>query len=178
MEPDQTQETPPPQDPAPAGGKPGFFQSVNGAIAGVTGLVVAIGGLAATWDRIFPSQPTEAVAASPANTTTETVPADETAAIAGTEDSVPGQGDPTLFKGEHVASGAALTIEWDGANWVLTEGKNQYSYDDLTSDDPSRYEAVSSGSYLRWPIEGGEVDESEDRVTWTTYGSVEPVAQQ
>ena len=53
------------QDPTPApppanDGKPGVFTKLNGTIAGITGLVIALGGLAATWDRIFPNKEAEA----------------------------------------------------------------------------------------------------------------------
>ena len=164
--------------PPPGSGKSGIFQSLNATIAGVTGLVIAIGGLAATWDKIFPANNSEAVAAVSTNQASEAVPVDETAAATATEDAAPEAGDPTLYKGEKLEGGKALTIEWDGKNWILTEGDDSYTYDDLTSEDPNRYEATSGGEYIRWPIEGGEVDESEDRKAWLTYGTVEPVAEQ
>ena len=168
------------QDPTPTppsgDGKPGVFTKLNGTIAGITGLVIALGGLAATWDRIFPNNQAGAAVAS--NQTAEAVPMDETAtASAATEDAEPEAGDPTSYSGKKIDGGKAVTIKWDGESWILTEGDDDtWSYDDLSPQEDGNYEAVSNGNYLRWPIAGGEVDESEDRKKWTTYGTVQPVA--
>jgi hypothetical protein len=43
--------------------------------------------------------------------------------------------------------------------------------------DTDQMGVVNNGNYLRWPIAGGEVDESGNRKKWTTYGSVRPVAE-
>ena len=69
--------TPPPSD-----GKPGIFNKLNTTIAGVTGLVIALGGLAATWDKFFPNKQAEAAVST--NQVAEAVPADETAAAGST----------------------------------------------------------------------------------------------
>lgn len=168
------------QDPTPApppanDGKPGVFTKLNGTIAGITGLVIALGGLAATWDRIFPNKEAEAAIPAQQLAEAEAVPADETAAAA-PDEAAPEEGAPTLYKGEELEDSKALTIEWDGRNWILTEGDDRYTYDELTPADENTYEAVSGGNYLRWPIAGGEVDESENRKKWETYGNVRPVA--
>ena len=164
--------TPPPGD-----GKPGVFNKLNGTIAGITGLVIALGGLAATWDRIFPNNK-QAEAAVTSNLAAEAVPVDETAtAAASTEEAEPEAGDPISYSGQKVDGGKAITIKWDGENWILTEGNDDsWTYDETISPDESRVMAVSGGTYLRWPINGGEVDESEDKVSWKTYGKVEVVA--
>lgn len=164
-----------PQEPPPgvADGQPKLFKSIHGWIAGATGIIVALGGLAATWDRIFPPRPAaeQAVAAAPA----ETAPAAE--AVDATE-AEPEAGDPISYKGELVEGGKVVTINWDGESWVVTEGDGDpWSYDDTLSPDENRVMAVSNGNYLRWPIEGGEVDESEDKVKWKTYAKVDPVAE-
>ena len=168
---------PTPTPPQPANdGKPGIFNKLNGTIAGITGLVIALGGLAATWDKFFPNRQAEAAVTS--NQVAEAVPEDETAtASAATEESEPEAGDPTSYSGKKVDGGKAVTIKWDGESWILTEGDDDtWSYDDLTPKEDGNYEAVSNGNYLRWPIAGGEVDESEDRKKWTTYGNVDVVA--
>lgn len=167
---DQDPTTPPPSP----GAKPGIFNNVNATIAGVTGLVVAVGGLAATWDKFFPSraateQPAAAAvpAAAPA-----AQPVANAAAVTTADD--PEAGDPLLYKGELVDGGKTLTIEWDGESWIVTEGdKDPWSYDETLSPDDSRVLATSGGTYLRWPIAGGEVDESDDKVKWKTYARVE-----
>ena len=163
---DQEQQGPPAAD-----DQPKLFKSIHGWIAGATGLVVALGGLAATWDRIFPARTAEpqAVAAS-----TETAPPAEPAEAA--TDAEPEAGDPLSYKGELVEGGKVVTIEWDGENWIVTEGDNEpWSYDETLSPDETRVLAVSNGNYLRWPLAGGEVDESEDKVKWKTYARVDVV---
>jgi len=171
--------TPPQQDndPGPqANGNPGVFTKLNGTIAGITGLVIALGGLAATWDRIFPGDKGNVEAAVPAQlTNAEAVPADETAADPTADE--PEAGDPTSYSGQLVDGGKVLTIEWNGDSWDVTVGDDNYSYDDTLSPDETRVMAVSGGSYLRWPIAGGEVDESDDKIKWKTYGSVQPAAE-
>lgn len=169
------------QDPTPAPppteGKPGVFNKLNGTIAGITGLVIALGGLAATWDRIFPNKQAEAAVPAQQAAEAEAVPVDETAAAATTEEAEPEAGAPTSYSGKKVDGGEALTIEWDGKNWILTEGDDSWTYDELTPENEANYEAVSNGNYLRWPIAGGEVDESRNRKKWETYGDVRPVAE-
>ena len=151
-------------------GKPGFFQHVNGIVAGLTGLAVALGGLtAATKGTLWGTDKEEpAAVAAPA----------EAAAAAATDEPAaePDAGDPISYKGELVEGGKTLTIDWDGESWVVTEGDNEpWAYDDTLSPDEERVMAVSNGNYLRWPIAGGEVDESEDKVKWKTYARVDPV---
>jgi hypothetical protein len=157
-----------PQQPPSADGQPKLFRNIHGWIAGATGLVVALGGLAATWDRIFPAKPAEPqAAAASAEAAPQAEPTEE-------PEAEPEAGDPTLYKGELVEGGKVVTIEWDGESWVVTEGDNDpWSYDDTLSPDETRVMAVSNGNYLRWPIAGGEVDESEDKVKWKTYAHVD-----
>lgn len=164
--------------PQPSSGKSGIFQNINTTIAGVTGLVIAVGGLAATWDKIFPAKQAEAAATAPANEIAEAVPIDETATIE-EESAEPEANAPTSYTGTMIKGGKALKIEWDDeANeWTVTEGDEPYAYDDTASKDATKYMAVSNGNYLRWPIEGGEVDRSEDKLKWETFGSVDPVAE-
>ena len=171
MDHDPTPTPPPAND-----GKPGIFNKLNTTIAGVTGLVIALGGLAATWDKFFPNK--QAEAAVTANQVAEAVPVDETAtASAATEEAEPEAGDPTSYSGRKVDGGKAVTIKWDGENWILTEGEDDsWTYDETISPDESKVMAVSGGTYLRWPIEGGEVDESEDKVKWKTYATVDAVS--
>ena len=176
-----------PQQPPSADGQPKLFRNIHGWIAGATGLVVALGGLAATWDRIFPAKPAEPQAAAPVHQTRSgperlrgvrpRLRAHRRRAPAEAADRrrrAAEAGDPTLYKGELVDGGKVVSIEWDGESWVVTEGDNDpWSYDDTLSPDETRVMAVSNGNYLRWPIAGGEVDESEDKVKWKTYARVD-----
>ena len=97
--------TPPPSD-----GKPGIFNKLNTTIAGVTGLVIALGGLAATWDKFFPNKQAEAAVST--NQVAEAVPADETAAAGATEEESEPEADAaTSYTGTRIKSGKALKID-------------------------------------------------------------------
>ena len=165
-------EEPAPPPPSPqSGGKPGIFQNINTTIAGVTGLVIAVGGLAASWDKIFPPK---AAAEPPAAAQQVAAPATAPTNSAAVEEAEPEAGDPTLYKGELVDGERLVTIEWDGENWVVTEsGNDPWYYDETISPDETKVLAVSNGSYLRWPIDGGEVDESDDKIKWKTWARVD-----
>src|SRR5436190_4384024 len=116
----EPEETPPPSPTPPEGGKSGFFQNINTTIAGITAIVVSVGGLAATWDRILP--PGQAEAAAPGEVANETaVPSDE-ANAADAADAEPEAGEPTLYQGTVVDGGKVLKIEWTGESWTITEG--------------------------------------------------------
>ena len=150
------------------GGKKGVFQNINTVIAGITGLVVALGGLVAAWDRIFPhdtnAQEVAALAEPAAATTDSGDPSDTTAAE-------PEEGDPLLYEGDGV------TLEWTGDEWVLTDADGEYRYEEVYSPDETRIVAhdKANDAYLRWPVKGGMAEEgSEDKQTWTTYVEFHP----
>ncbi len=164
----------PPQE-APAqdddADKPKIFQNVNGMIAGVTGLLVAAGGLAATWDRIFPSKPAEQEVAAPAAAAMSEPAATDAATDATSE---PEAGDPTYYEGDGVK------LEWVGEEWQLVESDTIHHLEEMYSSDDTRFLAFdkASSAYLRWPIKGGMAEMgSPDKLTWTAYVELEPVEQ-
>jgi hypothetical protein len=166
-QPQEPQEAPPPSAPD---SEPKLLSNMKGWIAGATGLVVALGGLAATWNNIFPgkeSAPAEqqAIAATPAG---QGPAADTVASDAAAE---PEQGAPTLYEGDDVK------LEWEAEEWVLTDGDTRYHYDETYSPDENRYLAFdkANDTYLRWPIKGGMAEEgTADKQTWTNYIELYP----
>lgn len=157
------------------GGKPGIFQKLNTTIAGITGLVIALGGLtAATKGVLWDKEPSEKQAVAAA-------PAEQPAAAEQATEEAEAEAPTTLYKGDLYDdgkfNGGSLSLEKKGTKWVLDDGDKQYEYDELASDDKSQILAVSSSytSALRWPAAGGIVEESQDerRDKWETYGKVE-----
>ncbi len=146
-------------------GKPKFFKSANGMIAGATALLVAVGGLATTWDKIFGGDKpaTEQQAASKA------APAQAAADIP----VEPAADLPLVYEGDDVK------LEFAGDKWVLTDAEGRYNYEEMLSPDEDRLLAYSKpyDSYLRWPIKGGWAEEStDDKETWKRYAELYPPA--
>ncbi len=165
---------PPPGRPS---GKPGFFQNMNNVIAGVTGLVVALGGLAAAWTTIFPKdQQQEQAVGNETAGANEAQSADQSADAA-VEKAAKYTG--TLYA-DGKYEGDAVTLEDNGENWVLTVGDN----------DPVLYEEVKSPyenwvmaydkdekEYLSWSMAGGELQKgNNDKDNWRKYAWVDPAA--
>jgi hypothetical protein len=155
--------------------QPKFFKSMNGMIAGATGLVIALGGLATAYKTMTGDKPT-AQQAAPS-------PPSEAAVEPKQQQS---EQRPTLYKGDLYVengddgafNGGSMRLEREGVNWVLTAGDEKYEYSELESNDKSRIFASSNvyTSTLRWPVTGGEVEESTavKRDKWHTYAKVEP----
>jgi hypothetical protein len=151
-------------------GKPKFFQSVNGMIAGATALLVALGGLATATKQFWGDKPAapQSVAATASRS-------------AATGQDQPAAARPVLYRGDLYSNGAftggSMKLEYDGRHWVLNDGTS-YDYDEIVSDDKSRIMAGNAEyqSTLRWPIKGGVVEESSSlkRDDWKTYATVKP----
>jgi len=154
----------------PSDGKPKFFQSVNGMIAGVTALLVALGGLATATKQFWGDKPAAR----------QSVAAPASGSAAAGQDQPAAR--PALYRGDLYADGAfnggSMKLEYDGRHWVLNDGTS-YDYDEIVSDDKSRIMASNAEyqSTLRWPIKGGVVEESSSlkRDDWKTYATVKPM---
>ncbi len=164
---EQPQESPTEQPDESSDGKPKIFGNMNTVIAGVTGLLIAIGGLATTWDKIFGGdEPAEqAVAAKSEEAPAAEEPAADTAAEAE---------DPTYYD---IDDGGSLRFI-DGL-WVENSNNGKFRYEEV-SNDGEMIVAVDRGggdngedAWLRWPIAGGRAQESQDKQeTWTDVFSV------
>ena len=131
----------------PTDGKPKLFQNINGVIAGLTGLVVAVGGLLAAYNGLKPEKKA-------------------------TEDDLPG-----LYTGDKRDGTSTVKIEFDGSNWILTEGRNPpYTYAEIVTSDERLVKAYdkTTGYYLRWPVKGGLAEESQDDDDYDPYADVMP----
>src|SRR5262245_49538940 len=100
---DQEPAAPPPEPQSPqqdSGGSPKFLVDMKGWVAGVTALVVALGGLATAYKQIWGDKPAEqpavatAPAAAPAAAEHSPAAADTTAQ--------PEEGAPTLYEGDGI----------------------------------------------------------------------------
>lgn len=145
---------------------PKVFKNINGWIAGVTGAVIALGGLATAVKQFMPDKPAAEQAASAAAPTEEGQP--QAAADVPAE---PAADLPLLYEGEDVK------LEFAGEKWVLTDADGSYDYEELLSPDEDRLLAYSKpyDSYLRWPVKGGWAEEStDDKETWKRYAELYP----
>jgi len=161
----------PAEQPAEASDEqPKFFKSMNGIIAGATALLIALGGLATTWDKIFGNKPAdkataitaEPPAAVPAQAAADAADAPEEAVITSYEGT---------FKGE------PAKLEYGDEQWELTDTDGTYTYDDeLISPDETRLLVfdTTNKSYLRWPIQGGMAEWSTDKENWSNYAKLQP----
>ena len=153
-----------PQEQPGAGAEasPKFFSNVNGVIAGITGLLVALAGLFAAYNQ-FAGKPAEQLAAvAPAGNGEAATPA----AAAG-EEPLP----PSLYEGDDVK------IELGGDGWTLTTKEGSYPYEEVITGDVTRVTAFNKeyDSYLRWPIDGGWAEESlNNKESWKRYAQVYP----
>jgi hypothetical protein len=157
------------QEQQEAGGKPKFLSGVNGIIAGLTGLVIALGGLVTAYKAMTDDKSEAQQAVAPQPSEPAPAPREEQPASR-----------PTLYKGDLYEDGAfnggGVLFEKEGDVWTVTEGDDSYEYDELATTDKSHVVAVSGPSTLRWPVNGGVVEESEEdrRDRWKTYARVDP----
>jgi hypothetical protein len=163
---EQPHEGPTEQQSESSDGPQKFFKSMNGMIAGATALLIALGGLATTWDKIFGGKPAAQAAAS-----TE-APAKGGQPQAAADVPVQPAADlPLLYEGDDVK------LEFADDKWVLTDADGTYDYEELLSPDEDRVLAYSKpyDSYLRWPVKGGWAEEStDDKQSWKRYAELYP----
>lgn len=146
-------------------GRPKFLNSVTGWIGGLTAVVLALAGLKAAagqLDLFGSSKPADTAVAS--NEGGEAAPAEEEGAAAAAN-------LPTKYTGTW--QGQDVTLEWRNGVWVevTAEGTD----DEVTQhyEQLERTDKMTNGidrtrnMYVRWPTEGGTLEESEDGKTWT-----------
>ncbi|WP_395624263.1 hypothetical protein [Sphingomonas daechungensis] len=161
--------------PEAGGERPKFFNSVTGWIGGLTAVVLALAGLKAAAGQLDLFGPAEPAQAEQAAATQETQAAEEPQAVAETPaaDALPSKSTGT-WKGQEV------TLEWRNGIWVEvtaegTEDEIVTNYEQL-----ARTDVMTNGIdrnrnlYVRWPSEGGTLEESEDGITWTRSYEVTP----
>jgi len=157
--------------------RPKIFKNVNGWIAGVTGAVIALGGLATAVKQFMPDKPAteEAASTSPAEADRPTIETERAARAEAPSQSVE---RPKIYTGELYADGkfegGAMSLKHDGENWILTADQ-RYVYEPLASANKDQVRAYNAdyASYLRWPADGGEVEESlNNKASWAPYAKV------
>ena len=144
-------------------GRPKFFNNVTGWIGGLTAVVIALAGLKAAagqLDLFGSSKPADTAVAS--NEGEEVAPAEEEEAAAEL---------PTKYTGTW--HGQDVTLEWHNGVWVeiTAEGTD----DEVTQhyEQLERTDKMTNGidrtrdMYVRWPTQGGTLEESENGKNWT-----------
>lgn len=165
-QPQEQPQEPPQEQPGEGsgGGGPKIFNKLNTMIAGVTGLVIAMGGLAATWDKMFGGKPAEEQAATAQpETLADATPAAEEQAV-----EEPAAEDPSYYD---IDEGG--TLRWIDGLWVEKTGNGTFRYEQV-SNDGYKTVAVDRGGgengedvWLRWDTAGGQAQKSFDRqATW------------
>jgi hypothetical protein len=149
------------------GGNPPFFNNVTKWIGGLTAVVLALAGLKAAAGQLDlfgsakPADPQQAAANEP------DAPADAEPATAPAEQAAL----PTKYTGTW--EGRDVTLELRNGIWVETTAEGT---DDeiVTHYEPlSRTNGMTNAVdrdrklYVRWPSDGGTLEESEDNDTWT-----------
>ena len=149
------------------GGGPRIFKSINGWIAGATGVVVALGGLAGAWHDIFPPKQ-ETVADEQPTTNADDAAANQ--ATDQTDASPQASDDPWEYS---IEGGGSL--RYQGGRWIEKDaGGKVTSYDQESVQDDFTYaRAAGAGPDnadidLRWPTKGGQAQKSTDgQVNWS-----------
>ena len=157
---EQPQDSPTPE--ADAG--PPIFKNINGVIAGITGLVIAVGGLFTAYSAIWGDKKAEQPAV-------ETAKAAEPVAAA----ALPAKEEedlPTYYEGDDA------TLEFTDNQWVLKTSEGNYEYKEMLSPVEDRVLAYDKANdeYLRWPVKGGMSETSKDEVNWTNWINLDPTA--
>ena len=146
-----------------ASDRPGFFKSVNGWIAGITALVVALAGLATALHPWMSKEQKESTAAVATPNAT-----DAEAAGAANMEAVEND-DPWGY-----TTDARGTLRYKGGLWIETDSEGtETRYTPESVENGFTYArdkgAAPNGEdvFLRWPTAGGQVEKSVDRqVHW------------
>ena len=155
------------EDPNTATGeRPKILNNVTGWIGGLTAVVIALAGLKAAYNQLNPSAPAEAADAQQAASTEPAddagTPVDEQAAAAEF---------PTKYTGTW--ENKDVTLEWRNGIWVETTAGGTDDEIVTKYEQLSRNETTTNAIdrdrklYVRWPTNGGTLEESEDGNTWT-----------
>ena len=151
-------------------GGPKFFKSVNGWIAGATGLVVALGGLTAAYRELVHKDPVAAQTV--ANTAVSNdSSADQQATSTQASD------DPWGYTTDNGGS-----LRYKGGYWLETDADGtEARYTPQSVENGITFARNSGGGAdggdvdLRWPTAGGQAEKSTDKqVTWNDAYVVAP----
>jgi len=136
------------------------------SVAVATAAVIALAGLKAAYNQLNPSAPAEAADAQQAASTEPAddagTPVDEQAAAAEF---------PTKYTGTW--ENKDVTLEWRNGIWVETTAGGTDDEIVTKYEQLSRNETTTNAIdrdrklYVRWPTNGGTLEESEDGNTWT-----------
>lgn len=145
-----------------SGSPPKFFSTMNGMIAGATGLIVALGGLLTAYTQFFDKDKTETATPAQANTAAPVAAA-----------AIPSESEadaPLVYEGDDAR------MEWTDDRWVLKTAEGRWEY----ADEYSKYEGYvlaydkTNQAYMRWPIKGGMAEQRKDGEGWGDWINLYP----
>ena len=148
-------------------GRPKIFNKATGWIGGVTAVVLALAGLKTAYNQLTPSAPAQAADREAASVTEGDAAADDAAT---TEAATPAD-LPSKYTGTW--QGKDVVLEWRNGVWVETTAEGTDDEILVHYEQLSRTAAMTNAIdrtrnlYVRWPSEGGTLEESEDGNSWT-----------
>ena len=146
------------------GGRPKFVNNVTAWIGGLTAVVVALGGLKAAYNQL--ESPTAANA-----TDTEDAASTNEVDVSTNSDMAAEAPAPADLPSKYTGTweGQDVTLELRNGIWVETLGNGTVTrYEQLSRDKTSTNGIDRNRNlYVRWPTDGGTLEESEDNDTWT-----------
>ena len=144
-------------------GRPKILSKATAWIGGITAVVLALAGLKTAYDQLNTSRPVPAAdteAATPAESDDSTATEADAAAEL-----------PTKYTGTWQKQD--VTLEWRNGVWVETTAEGTDDEVVVHYEQLSRTDAMTNAIdrernlYVRWPSEGGTLEESKDGNTWT-----------
>ena len=150
-------------------GRPKFFNRITGWIGGLTAVVVALAGLKAAYNQLGPSE-AKPIQSEPKVEAAANVPRPQTEAEAQA-------GLPTSYTGTW--KGNDVTLEWQNGLWVETTDQGEdpavvIKYEQLArTDRMTNVVSRDEDLYVRWPTDGGTVEQSKDGINWSRYYDIE-----
>jgi hypothetical protein len=147
--------------------RPRFFSTLNGWVAGLTGLVLAFAGLFTAFDKLFPDKPSLTAASS-------NRPVDAPAAAV-----APVDRPITSYTTDE-----GSTLRRIEGMWVWTDkDANTFRYKEESNDGVTTVAVLKEGGengkdvYLRWPNAGGMALQSyDDQANWNQPVEIKPAA--
>lgn len=159
--------------------RPGFFKSANGLIAGLTGLLIAFGGLITAYREFIQKPRNEAAAAANADSTDAQQAPEADTPTADTQ--AEANEDPWGY-----TTDTGGTLRFKGGLWIETDAEGtETRYSPESVENGLSYArdkgAAPDGEdvFLRWPTTGGQAQKSVDRqATWNDVYIVTPDSEQ
>lgn len=150
-------------------GTPKFMNNLKGWIGGATGVVIALAGLGAAIHQLTGGSDKKADAAQTENVSSE---AADTETLHDEEANAAAEAAPALAESY---SGEKVTLVLSGRDWVYNQGEqDEATYEQKGGrEDGYTYATNYNRDYeLRWPNDGGALEEKTSDADWTVIDNV------